>query len=294
MLLPKSATGKTVNERFLDLASIIGGDLALFCFCAFLNLPLDASEETEDWESYCEKLKKKPGAPSFIDGEVDIEVVLEQSSTELYRWRLTWGEGNPDNPYTPQDYRFLDNLFKTYSARLDAAGGMDAQQEDTLRDCCKSRLLADKSRALGTKEGVEIYTKLNKTIQDNLSSENLRRKDAKPIETARVDGIIAALQKKYGVGMELSQEQACEIFYKWCRERGYPETVDAAQQALMAIINTTRANNDLPELLEMPKEVRDLENFESEFAPEPNEMEDEAYRYLGMTRGNRKPPEEVD
>lgn len=286
MILPSYATGKTANERFLDLASIVGGDIALYCFCAVYNLPLDITQPAEDWETYCEKLEKLKGVPGFIDGEVDIEVVLENSQTEMYRWRLVWGEGNPDNPYTPQDYRFLDALFKTYSARLEAGGGMDAQQEDTLRDCCKSRLLADKSRALGTKEGVEIYTKLNKTIQDNLSSENLRRKDAKPIETARVDGIIAALQGKYGVGMELSKEQACEIFFKWTKSRGYPETLDAAEQALMAIINTTRANNDLPELLERPKEVRALENYQSEFAIIPNEMEDEAYKYLGMKHGD--------
>lgn len=284
MILPENATGEIVNQRFLDLASIVGGDIALFCFCAFLNLPLDMSEETTDWESYCQRLLEKPGAPNFIDGEVDIEVVLENSQTEWYRWRLIWGEGNPDNPYTAQDYRFLDALFKTYSARLEAGGGMDAQQEDTLRDCCKSRLLADKSRALGTKEGVEIYTKLNKTIQDNLSSENLRRKDAKPIETARVDGIIAALQKKYGVGMELSKDQACEIFFKWTKSHRYPETLDAAEQAMMAIINTTRANNDLPELPDIPKDVRALENYQSEFAIIPNEMEDEAYKYLGIER----------
>lgn len=286
MILPANATEKTYNDRFLDLASIVGGDIALFCFCGVFNLPLDITEEAQDWFSYCEKLKNKKGAPTFIDGETDIETVLEQGMSEMERWRLIWGEGNPNKPYTPQDYKFLDNLFKTYSARLDAAGGMDAQQEDTLRDCCKSRLLADKSRALGTADGVAIYTKLNKTIQDNLSSENLRRKDAKPIETARADGIIDALQKKYNVGMELNKDQACEVFYKWLRERQYPETLDAAEQALMAIINTTRANNDLPELPEMPAEVRELENYESEFAVIPNEMEEEAYRYLGITRGN--------
>ena len=286
MILPSNATEKTANERFLDLAGIVGGDIALFCFCGYFNLPLDMGEETQDWDGYCERLKRKPGAPSFIDGETDIEEVMEKSATEWYRWRLTWGEGNPDNPYTAQDYRFLDALFKTYSARLEAGGGMDAQQEDTLRDCCKSRLLADKSRALGTKEGVEIYTKLNKTIQDNLSSENLRRKDAKPIETPRVDGFVAALQRKYGVGMELSLNQACEIYHKWQRSMHYPETLDAAEQATMAIINTTRANNDMPELPEMPKDVKALENYQSEFEVIPNEMEDEAYKYLGMKRGD--------
>lgn len=286
MILPANATEKYCNDRFLDLASIVGGDIALFCFCGVFNLPLDITEEAPDWNSYCEKLKKKKGAPTFIDGETDIETVIEQGMSEMERWRLIWGEGNPAAPYTSQDYKFLDNLFKTYSARLEAAGGMDAQQEDTLRDCCKSRLLADKSRALGTKDGVAIYTQLNKTIQESLSSENLRRKDAKPIESARVDGIIDALQKKYGVGMELNMDQACEIFNKWLRARQYPETLDAAEQAITAIINTTRANNDLPELPEIPKEVRALENYESEFAVIPNEMEEEAYRYLGLTRND--------
>ena len=84
--------------------------------------------------------------------------------------------------------------------------------------------------------------------------------------------------------MELSKDQACEIFFKWTKSHGYPETLDAAEQAMMAIINTTRANNDMPELPEMPKEVKALENYQSEFAVIPNEMEDEAYKYLGIER----------
>lgn len=269
--------------RFLDLASIVGGDVALYCFCAVYNLPFVLSGPVHTWEEYVASLAKRPGAPGFIDGETDVQLAVASGMSERERWEMVWGVGDPDHPYTTQDYRFLDNLFRMYSVRLDAAGGMDAQQEDVIRDCCKSRLLADKARASGTKDGVSIYATLNKTIQDNLSAENLRRKDAKPIENARADGIVDALQKKYGIGMEMTAQQFLEIFYKWCNSHQYPETVDAAEQSLLAIINTTRENNDLPQIPVLPQSAR-LEDYESEFAVEPNDLEMEAYDYLGLTR----------
>ena len=121
-------------------------------------------------------------------------------------------------------------------------------------------------------------------IQDNLSAENLRKKDAKPIETARVDGIIDALTKKYGVGVEMTKEQFLErVFFPWCKNKRYPETVDAAEHAMLAIINTMRENSDMPELPEIPKSAR-FTAYSDEFAPVPNELEEEAYDYLGLTR----------
>lgn len=275
----------------MDLAGIIGGDMALFCLCGALNLPLYIDEAVPTWEAYLSILEKKQKQESFIDGETDAQTVMARGASEQERWERDWGTGDPDNPYTAKDYKTLDSIFRTYSVRLDAAGGMDAQQEDTLRYCSSMRLLRDKCIAKGDKESIEKAAKLDKMIQDGFSAENLRKKDAKPIETARVDGIIDQMQKRYGVGAELTKTQFLEIFYKWCHSKRYPETVDAAEHAMMAIINTMRTNNDLPELPELPREA-EMKAFAEEFAAEPNEQEQEVYAHLNLTRNDGWTPPE--
>lgn len=285
MIIPVAATTENAKARFLDLASIVGGDIALYCLCAAYNLPVDATISVPTWDSYLDHLSQIPEVKTFIDGETDVETVIANGASEMERWEQEWGEGDPDNPYTTKDYKNLDSKFRTYSARLDAAGGMDAQQEDTLRNCARMALLRDKSIARGDKDSISKAATLDKMIQDNFASENLRKKDAKPIETARVDGIIDAMQKKYGVQADMTKEQFLEVFYKWCHNKSYPETVDAAEHAMLSIINTMRENSDMPDLSELPKRAR-FTDYESEFAPLPNEMEEDAYEYLGLKRQN--------
>lgn len=288
MILPAEATTQQTKDRFTDLASIVGGDLALYCFCAVFDLPVNLSKPVHTWEDYCERLTNAKQTYTFEDGVTDIYKLLERGQSEMERWLVDWGEGDPDKPYTAKDYKILDSIFRTYSSRLEAAGGMDAQQEDTLRHCSRMALLRDKNIAKGTKESVEKAAKLDKMIQDNLGSENLRKKDAKPIESAKVDGIVDAMQKKYGLGAEMTKDQFLAAFYKWCHSHNYPETLDAAEHCMMAIINTTRANNDLPEISEVPQMVSDLRFYETEFAAEPNDLEEEAYDYLGIQRKDSK------
>lgn len=295
MKLPENARAEEISKRFLDLASNLGGDIALYCICAVLNLPVYPKKAVPTWEDYLDFLEGLQRQESFIDGETDVETVIAEGASEQERWERDWGYGDPDNPYTAQDYKRLDGIFRMYSMRLDAAGGMDAQQEDTLRNCSRMALLRDKCIAKGDKDSAAIANTMNKMIQDNLAAENLRKKDAKPIETARVDGIIDAVQKKYGIGAEMNVDQFWEMFFKWLHSRNYPETKDAAEQGLLAIINTMRANNDQPEIPVLPESAK-LKDCDNEFAKEPNEKEQAAYVYLNLTRqdGWVKPePKEV-
>lgn len=290
MQIPERAKESEIAERFADLAGIVGGDMAIYCLCGALNLPVYIDKPVPTWEAYLEILSEKKRQESFIDGETDAQMVLARGASEQERWERDWGYGDPDNPYTVQDYKSLDGIFRMYSTRLDAAGGMDAQQEDTLRNCSRMALLRDKCIAKGDKDSAGIAQTMNKMIQDNLAAENLRKKDAKPIETARVDGIIDAIQKKYGVGAELTKEQFMELFFKWCRSKHYPETVDAAEHAMLSIINTMRENSDLPDLPTLPEQAK-MGDYAHEFAAEPSEQEQEVYEYLNLTRNDGWTPE---
>lgn len=293
MTIPQRAREAEVSSRFLELAGNVGGDVALFCICATLNLPVDTEQPVPTWEAYLDYLEGLPRQESFIDGETDVETVIADGASEQERWERDWGYGDPDNPYTVQDYKSLDGIFRMYSMRLDAAGGMDAQQEDTLRNCSRMALLRDKCIAKGDKDSASIAQTMNKMIQENLAAENLRKKDAKPIEAARVDGIIDAMQKRYGIGgADLTKEQFLEIFFKWCRSKRYPETVDAAEHAMLSIINTMRENDDLPDIPELPAHAR-MGDYAHEFAKEPNEQEREVYEYLNLTRNDGWTPAET-
>ena len=50
MIIPVAATTENAKARFLDLASIVGGDIALYCLCAVYNLPVDATISVPTWD----------------------------------------------------------------------------------------------------------------------------------------------------------------------------------------------------------------------------------------------------
>lgn len=281
-----------LEKRFIELKQTIGDSEALFVFCAFFDIPLDlavqADTQAVTWEEY-QKAISPTGLIGFRNGQTDMREVVKDSMTDEERWTVEWGIGDEEKPYSQNDYIRLDEIFRTYSSRLRGAGGMDALQEDTLRNCSKMRLAADKALAKGSKDDIAKASTLNKMIQDNLSSEQLRKKDAKPVEQARIDGIVEALAKKFGKGIDITFEDAVEICGKWLMSNKYPVTRDAADHMLLSIINCTRGNNDMPELDELPAKMKFDKRFATQFAEEPNEIEDEVFKYLNFARESQRP-----
>ena len=255
--------------------------MALFCFCATYDIPYDAVMEFDGWEDYREKM----GVGSyFSDGIMDVREVIDSKKSEPEKWEEVWGIGNSESPYTDEDYKRLDRLFANYTERLVAQGGYDARQEDTLRNCCIMRLQADKLIAIGDKDSISAAKSLNSMIEANLSSENLRKKDEKMDGEVKLDGIVEALQRKYGVTKDLSYEQAVQVCSEWLMGHHYNITRDAADHALLAIINCTRSNDGMQELQELPEDASFDRRFVTEFDDEATQAEMDVYEYLGETR----------
>ena len=288
------------NKRYAELERAIGRNLALYCMCAVYNVPYYDPNElgAETWDEYVEVLSSDAG--TFLSGNLDIDYVIKGGVPDDERWAMIWGEGDEDNPYTDMDYRRLDQLFKTYSARLVSLGGYDAQQEDTLRNCCKMRLLADKCLAKGTKESVAMCTQLNKAIQTELSSEGLRKVDTVKQPEARVDSIIDALERAGFLenGKILPLDDVVEVCLRRLGALGgapshkYPYTLDAADQMMFMIANNMYDNDDLPEIAELPDKLKFDRNVASEFASTANTTELEVYRRLGI--GEAQPKEKKE
>lgn len=273
-----------IRDRWDALAEKIGPDAATYCICAAADVPYNPKIQAKNWGVYIQKLKNK-ATVGFLKGETDPQSVFKRGMGEMERWQAEWGIGDPDNNYTPTDYRRLDEILRTLSARN--AGGMDAQQEFTLRYCAQLALLREKSFVKGDKESVAKAKDLDKMVNDNLAAENLRKKDEGPETTARIDGIVEAIKKKHGFGVELTKEQATEMCAKWLISHNYSCTRDAAEQAILAIINASRVNSDLPTMPELPKEFG-LSDFDHEFQKPTSAVrarEKSVYDYLGLARG---------
>ena len=276
------------DRRFQYLSEDVGTHIALFCFCAVMNIAYNDKIEFSTFEEYAAIQRET----KFDEGEMNIKNVIKSNMSDEERWVSTWGTGGAENPYTKADYQRLDELFDTYADRQLKTGGMDVQAEYVLRSTCQDQLFAEKCRERGTKEDIQMYTQINKTIQDRLAAEQMRKKDEKAVEEIQVDSIVDALQKAGLMrrGKLLSLEEVQEQLILRMRKLGigesekYPYTIDAADQMLHMIQNNMYANDGLPEVAEIPDNMRFDDNVADEFEYVPNAKEKEVYEKLGLVR----------
>ncbi len=299
------------QERYDAIARATSDSLALFYCCIAFDRPFDMlavpkePDVGEKWTAYLDNLRIKKldtrrGEPlGFLDGLTDITKIFGEglSAGEFTKavgneksarnrkvgtaqQRKNWGENSAKNPYTSEDYDELDRIYEALASDLMAAGGVSVKQEFILRDCAKMTLDRDKMRAIGQ---YDKAAKLNKMVQDNLSSEGLRKRDAKPIDDLRIDGIVDRLEKAGLLknGKQCSPDEMFEILFH--RRPKYSYTKDAAEQILLYMANTTRVNDGLSELPTLPPDMR-LRDDLGEFAEEPDEQEKESYKELGIVK----------
>lgn len=299
------------QERYDAIARATSDSLALFYCCIEFDRPFDmlaVPKEPgvgEKWIAYLDNLRLKKldtrrGEPlGFLDGLTDITKIFGEGLTAgeftkavgneksarnrkvgTAQQRKNWGENSAKNPYTSEDYDELDRIYEALASDLMAAGGVSVKQEFILRDCAKMTLDRDKMRAIGQ---YDKAAKLNKMIQENLSSEGLRKRDAKPIDDLRIDGIVDRLEKAGLLknGKQCSPDEMFEILFH--RRPKYSYTKDAAEQILLYMANTTRVNDGLSELPTLPPDMR-LRDDLGEFAEEPDEQEKETYKELGIVK----------
>lgn len=299
------------QERYDAIARATSDSLALFYCCIEFDRPFDMlavpkePDVGEKWIAYLDNLRLKKldtrrGEPlGFLDGLTDITKIFGEGLTAgeftkavgneksarnrkvgTAQQRKNWGENSAKNPYTSEDYDELDRIYEALASDLMAAGGVSVKQEFILRDCAKMTLDRDKMRAIGQ---YDKAAKLNKMVQDNLSSEGLRKRDAKPIDDLRLDGIVDRLEKAGLLknGKQCSPDEMFEILFH--RRPKYSYTKDAAEQILLYMANTTRVNDGLSELPTLPPDMR-LRDDLGEFAEEPDEQEKESYKELGIVK----------
>ena len=313
------------QTQFDRIEKAVGTEtLALFCCCAVFDVPYVEAEIPKSgggeakWIAYKKNLRfKKKADKGFRSGVTDVlklygEDVDAEDVTKLVRQERkknpaaadtgtpeqvkAWGKGSDEAPFTKDDYDRLDDIFKTMSDRLVSSGGMDVQQEDTLRQTSIMRLMRDRFVLSGDKESIAKAAQLDRMIKENLSAEQLRKADAKPVEDVRIDSIVDALEKWGAVenGKILSFQELSELLLKQLGRLGgkpahrYSQTLDAADYELWFIRNCMAANEDLPAWPEIPDNMRFPEEVANEFTPEPSDDEKRAYEGIGIVRSRKK------
>lgn len=311
--------------QFERIEKSLGSEtLTLFCCCAafdvgyFPNL-VHTGGTGKKWLSYKKMLRVKgKGTKTFREGVTDllkvfgdevggeeIPKILQQerkrkpSATEVGTSDQVsaWGRGGAQNPYTKADYDRLDYFYNTLTDRLMSAGGVDNQQELILRKVAELYLEEEKYRAEGN---IGDAQKCVKMALDLLSSEQLQKKDAKPVEDLRLDSIVDALEKWGAVedGKILSFSELTEFLLKQLGRLGgkpahrYTQTLDAADYELLFIQNCMAQNEDLPKWMELPDNMRFSEEVANEFSDVKSDDEKRAYEGIGIVetraKGKRK------
>ena len=165
-------------------------------------------------------------------------------------------------------------------------------QEDTLRQVSIMRLKRDKLILAGDKDSTATAKQLDSMIKENLSAEQLRKADARPVEDVRIDSIIDALEKWGAVedGKIMSFPDLTEFLLKQLGRLGgfpahkYSQTMDAADYELWFIQNCMAQNEDLPKWNEFPDNMRFPEEVAHEFSETPSDDEKRAYEGIGIVR----------
>lgn len=305
------------QKIFDEIARANGKMLALFACCMAFDVPcnplvLDGVEwehEKQSWKYYIQRLteaganKRGERILSFSDGERDIIRLFGKEMTEksfakyiLYeRARVERQEGTPEQRErwgTEPIWRGLDMTSKVYDAldneyetRVKSFSGqtLTAQQDDTLRKVARLNVtFAYLMRNGQSKQAMDVQ----KMVDTMLASEQMRKRDEKPVEAYSFDTQVVACERagfmEKGKFLNLEGVQKV-IVDKFLKRKKYDYSLDVGDQALAAMYRTVCANADALVPTDMPEEL-ELDDEFGEFADEETDEERENKRFAGMTK----------
>ena len=294
------------QEYYAQLAKKTSESLAYFYCCVKYDVPfardcVPRDEGRDKWLSYLDNLhiKKLDASKSgerygFLDGLTDITKIFGEGLKDGEFTKAVYAEKNAQSAkagtvrqrkdwgtdYTNEDYAEFDRIFEVLVSDFGGEDAVSAKQQLILRNVARWMKQMNDMTAAGKFDAAK---KLSGMIQENLASENLRKKDVRPADVVRLDEITDRLEKAGLLknGKQCSPDEMFEYFFG--RKPRYPYTADAVDQMILINENRMRQNDGMPELSMLPDEMRIHDNL-VEFAEEPNDAEKEAYDKLGLIR----------
>ena len=180
-----------------------------------------------------------------------------------------------------------DELDRIYETRASAYKGFDlnGQQQAILVKVAKNDAIYDHLMRTGL---AKLATDIQKSTSQLLADENMRPKDKKPVEELRLDALVLALEEAGLMenGDLLTYDELIEVMRdNFVKSPKYDYSLDVADQMILDVINSMRANADLPYIQDLPEEFAPVDEY-GEFEPEETEREKENKRFLGITKVN--------
>jgi hypothetical protein len=308
------------QSQFNSLAQTEGKHIALFHTCASLNvacLPIvledcqdEFSQSNEAWILYINKLAEKKQDTKrgkilgFADGLTSLaqcfgkdldhkdfvayitkerEKILKQAKlagTEIQQEK--WGKV-PIYKGLPMTQELYDELDMLYENRAEGLKGttITPQIDYTLMTVAKNMAIYNHLLRNGLiKPAQDLY----KNIDAMLASEELRKKDEKPIANFAPDAWVDAFERAGLMqdGQFLTLPEIEDAMIKIMRGKGYNQTLDAAHQLELNILNNARKNADQQTIFELPEDMR-INDELGEFAETESDEEREAREYAQLT-----------
>lgn len=187
----------------------------------------------------------------------------------------------------PMSQELYDELDMLYENRAEGLKGttITPQIEYTLVTVAKNMAIYNHLLRNGL---IKPAQDMWKTIDGMLASENLRKKDEKPVEALRIDALVLALEEAGLMenGELLTYDELLEVMRdKFVKSKKYEQSLDVADQVILDIINSMRTNADLPTIQDLPEEFAAVDEY-GEFEAEETEREKENKWFLGITKVN--------
>ena len=307
------------SEMFNRLAKTEGRYIGLFHTCAALDIPvkpivldgIDFDSVDEPFMTYINALSesgqdiKRGKVLGFADGVTSLsnlfgndlshkdfaerirrekEKIAKQVGTEEQREKFGV---LPIYKGLAMSNELYDELDRLYSIRESAYKGQDltSQQMATLIKVAKNDAIYDHLMRTGL---AKLATDIQKSTSQLLADENMRPKDKKPVEELRLDALVLALEEAGLMenGDLLTYDELIEVMRdKFVKSKKYNYSLDVADQMILDVINSMRANADLPPIQDLPEEFAPIDEY-GEFEPEETEREKENKRFLGITKVN--------
>lgn len=307
------------SEMFNRLAKTEGRYIGLFHTCAALDIPvkpivldgIDFDSVDEPFMTYINALSesgqdiKRGKVLGFADGVTSLsnlfgndlshkdfaerirrekEKIAKQVGTEEQREKFGV---LPIYKGLAMSNELYDELDRLYSIRESAYKGQDltSQQMATLIKVAKNDAIYDHLMRTGL---AKLATDIQKSTSQLLADENMRPKDKKPVEELRLDALVLALEEAGLMenGDLLTYDELIEVMRdKFVKSKKYNYSLDVADQMILDVINSMRANADLPYIQDLPEEFAPVDEY-GEFEPEETEREKENKRFLGITKVN--------
>ena len=304
------------QKLYERLSAKVGAHIGLFATCCSLNVPFWAEKlppvqdflKIEDrWVYYNERIADEIHGENgvvrgFLDGETNILRIfgssLSKTDTAKYiemtqkheammpgtrEQRDRWGIGSLAKglDLTNEVYDELDRQYENWIGRY-RGQTITPPLADSIIKICRWNLVTE--YLIQTGEYLSAQ-KVQKMVDDLMASEQMRKKDEKPIEGMRLDALVVSLENLGAMEKNqfLSFPELVRVFWeRFFKRKKYNYSVDAADHMIFDYYNNARIDADLPPANVLPAELK-LEDELGEFEPEPTDEEIRRARYAGLT-----------